>query len=114
MNKRQNNSLQINGDSTINEAAYKSIIIAMKPDGYKESVMVEIAENCSKLVKMEEEKYQKDEKKSKCSPVIWTAIKCTNDGLLNACPEKLKIKSKKCVKPHYFNMYELGKFDYSL
>lgn len=73
--------------------------MTMKPDDYEDSVMTDIAENCSNVVKAEETKYQTDENTSKCSPIALIAMKCAHIGMADACPDDLKVNSEKCTKP---------------
>lgn len=76
-------------------------MMAIKPNGYNDEDVTEIVEKCNNLVKTEEEKYQKGENKSKCNPMAWMVAKCTADGMADACPENLKIKSEECLKARH-------------
>lgn len=85
--------------------------MGMKPDGYEDGVMTEIAKHCSNILKTMEEKYQKEVNKSKCSPMALIGMMCTVEGILDACPEDMQVKSEKCSKKHH--MHEMEEFDHS-
>lgn len=71
-----------------------------KPVGFADDVITKIAEYCSNLAKEIEERHQKEENKSECSPTAFIAMNCAMNGIANECPEEFRLKKEECMKIH--------------